>query len=203
MEKPPFDYWPSSRVVGILKCKISNNSWFVSDISLRTQSRQVFISLPNLREGCDTENIGCLRAALVLEASCQWSQFRRPSISRIPTQKSHWRMPWENKLELENFHLWELLWREGVILVNCEPQLHRMMSFQMKSPCRRVDIYQVSPFPTFLLSRVYQLVSKPFPLCVSVCHSKEGEQDGGFCLSEVSILLRIWAVLQLEKLCSS
>ena len=106
----------------------------------------------------------------MLEASCQWSQFRRPSISRIPTQKNHWRMPWENKLELENFHLWELLWREGVILVNCEPQLHRMMSFQMKSPCRRVDIYQVSPFPTFLLSRVYQLLSKPTrehfpPLC--------------------------------------
>ena len=48
-----------------------------------------------------------------------------------------------------------------------------MMSFQMKSPCRRVDIYQVSPFPTFLLSRVYQLVSKPFPLQLCVCVSFE------------------------------
>ena len=89
-------------------------------------------------------------------------------------------MPWENKLE--NFHLWELLWREGVILVNCEPQLHRMMSFQMKSPCRRVDIYQVSPFPTFLLSRVYQLVSKPFP-CVCLCVIRKFQKESKMVVS--------------------
>ena len=50
--------------------------------------------------------------------------------------------------------------RGGVILVKREPQLHWMMCFEVKSSCRRGDIYQVRPFPAFLLSRVYQLLSK-------------------------------------------
>ena len=115
--------------------------------------------------------------------SCQWSQFSGPSISRISTyltlrEKKPLYTTRKSRKSLRIFICESFCdERGGVILVNCEPQLHRMMFYwneKLLSSSRHLS--SQTP-PTFLLSCVYQLVSKhpgePFLLSVILKSKKK------------------------------
>ena len=113
---------------------------------------------------------------------CQWSQFSRPSISRISPpprsqplshqeslleEKNNRWTPWENWTK-KGF--WELLWREGgVKVVKSEHQLQRMMSHWNEKLLSPTPHLSSQPTLTFRMSCVYQSwysMSWTFSVCM-------------------------------------
>ena len=203
MQKPPFHYWQST-TAGSLRCKISNNSWFVSDISFRSQSRQVFISLP-IWEKALTRKISAVWGRRCWKPCVNGANFNAPPSQEYPpplplTHRNHRRMLWEISIR-ESFcdkrgrntcQTWasitldDVLWSEKLLSARGHLSSQTLSNISAES-CLS------TPFKTY-----------PWTFSPSVWF--EEEQDG-FCvifpLSQVSILLRIWAGLYLEKLCSS